>query len=609
MKRPVLRCAPAAGTAALCGAARARARHPAPARPPNPAATSATGRHVRTGTGQPAHRLRAGVGSDADRVVRGLRGRRRGGVARGPDRLRQPRRRHDPAVPRPPPGRGRGRSHRLAARQSRRSRIRALRVGVVRRAQIYDQSLVDALRHRRRGTRAAPAMSEPYIDCIDDYDQYYAGTDITPDDDAEHQAAHRPRRRSFTAQCVDKNADDHPVRRAPTTRPATWTPSVERSARTRSATSGFSYGSELGATWATLFPDTVRAAVLDGASDPDADLLQRGLQQIAGFEGTLDDLPRRSAAPTRACTFHNDGDAEGAFDRADAQARRQADPERRRSARHHARRGAAGRRRGDVQRRALAAAVRRAGRRPAGRRSRTAGAVRQLLPAASRRHVGQLARGVHSRSSAWTAPIGRRSRRRTLRRRCSRGRAAHGCPGPPGATCARSSRPADPRVEITGAGAGPIVVCGATRRRGDAARQHAQHGRRPRRRAARRHRRRRQHTCYGRPVRRPRSSTTTSSTSRRRPRRRCCPASPTDRADRGRPSLDTSLRRSHRCPDPRPVRRDRARGRGARTQAAARPRSWSAAAIRRVPDRPRVGRAARAARSATRSGSRPTSPG
>ena len=32
---------------------------------------------------------------------------------------------------------------------------------------------------------------------------------------------------------------------------------------------GFSYGSELGATWATLFPETVRAAVLDGAVDPD----------------------------------------------------------------------------------------------------------------------------------------------------------------------------------------------------------------------------------------------------------------------------------------------------------------------------------------------------
>ena len=31
---------------------------------------------------------------------------------------------------------------------------------------------------------------------------------------------------------------------------------------------GFSYGSELGATWATRFPETVRAAVLDGAANP-----------------------------------------------------------------------------------------------------------------------------------------------------------------------------------------------------------------------------------------------------------------------------------------------------------------------------------------------------
>ena len=36
----------------------------------------------------------------------------------------------------------------------------------------------------------------------------------------------------------------------------------------------------------------------------------------------------------------------------------------------------------------------------------------------------------------------------------------------------------DPRVEITGAGAGPIVVCGATGDAGHPAGEHAQHGRR-----------------------------------------------------------------------------------------------------------------------------------
>ena len=38
----------------------------------------------------------------------------------------------------------------------------------------------------------------------------------------------------------------------------------------------------------------------------------------------------------------------------------------------------------------------------------------------------------------------------------------------------------DPRVEITGAGAGPIVVCGHDRRSGDAAGEHPRHGRRSR---------------------------------------------------------------------------------------------------------------------------------
>ena len=77
---------------------------------------------------------------------------------------------------------------------------------------------------------------------------------------------------------------------------------------------GFSYGSELGATWATMFPYTVRAAVLDGASDPNADALQFDLQQAKGFEDALTSyLADCSADPD--CAFHHDGDAEGAFDR------------------------------------------------------------------------------------------------------------------------------------------------------------------------------------------------------------------------------------------------------------------------------------------------------
>jgi len=65
--------------------------------------------------------------------------------------------------------------------------------------------------------------------------------------------------------------------------------------------------------WATMFPTTVRAAVFDGAPDPNADALQGALQQTESFEETLTKyLAQCSADP--GCAFNNDGDAEGAFD-------------------------------------------------------------------------------------------------------------------------------------------------------------------------------------------------------------------------------------------------------------------------------------------------------
>ncbi|HEY5875319.1 MAG TPA: alpha/beta hydrolase, partial [Ilumatobacteraceae bacterium] len=76
---------------------------------------------------------------------------------------------------------------------------------------------------------------------------------------------------------------------------------------------GFSYGSELGATWATLFPDTVRAAVLDGASDPTAPDYENSVKQAAGFEASLDTFLAECADDTD-CAFHNGGDPASALD-------------------------------------------------------------------------------------------------------------------------------------------------------------------------------------------------------------------------------------------------------------------------------------------------------
>jgi pimeloyl-ACP methyl ester carboxylesterase len=52
---------------------------------------------------------------------------------------------------------------------------------------------------------------------------------------------------------------------------------------------GFSYGTELGATYAERYPDRVRAMVLDGAIDPSLDPIATRIRQAAGFQRAFDD--------------------------------------------------------------------------------------------------------------------------------------------------------------------------------------------------------------------------------------------------------------------------------------------------------------------------------
>ena len=51
---------------------------------------------------------------------------------------------------------------------------------------------------------------------------------------------------------------------------------------------GYSYGTTLGSTYAELFPDKVRALVLDAAVDPDSDPVADAEGQAAGFEGAFE---------------------------------------------------------------------------------------------------------------------------------------------------------------------------------------------------------------------------------------------------------------------------------------------------------------------------------
>ncbi len=77
---------------------------------------------------------------------------------------------------------------------------------------------------------------------------------------------------------------------------------------------GYSYGTFLGATYAGLFPDHIRALVLDAAVDPALDLVGRLRGQAASFEGALDRF-LASCAANPSCDFYESGASGRAFDR------------------------------------------------------------------------------------------------------------------------------------------------------------------------------------------------------------------------------------------------------------------------------------------------------
>jgi pimeloyl-ACP methyl ester carboxylesterase len=61
---------------------------------------------------------------------------------------------------------------------------------------------------------------------------------------------------------------------------------------------GYSYGTELGATYAERYPDRVRAMVLDGAVDPGSDPIGENIRQLAGFQTAFNDYAADCARST-----------------------------------------------------------------------------------------------------------------------------------------------------------------------------------------------------------------------------------------------------------------------------------------------------------------------
>jgi pimeloyl-ACP methyl ester carboxylesterase len=173
----------------------------------------------------------------------------------------------------------------------------------------FSQDLIDRfdiIAWDPRGT----GESTPAVNCVDTFDEYF-GLDSPPETPDEKQAL-IDASQAFNDKCAENSGTILPFI---STKASAQDINSLRLALGEEKVSffGFSYGSELGTTWATMFPETVRAIVVDGAVDPTASSIQEGMAQAKGFEGQLATFLKQCSERT-TCEFHNNGDAEAAFD-------------------------------------------------------------------------------------------------------------------------------------------------------------------------------------------------------------------------------------------------------------------------------------------------------
>jgi pimeloyl-ACP methyl ester carboxylesterase len=76
---------------------------------------------------------------------------------------------------------------------------------------------------------------------------------------------------------------------------------------------GYSYGTYLGAVYAELFPEKIRAMVLDAATDPSISAQQDIINQVVGFERSFDAFLAQCAADP-SCAFYSGGNPGAAYD-------------------------------------------------------------------------------------------------------------------------------------------------------------------------------------------------------------------------------------------------------------------------------------------------------
>jgi pimeloyl-ACP methyl ester carboxylesterase len=148
------------------------------------------------------------------------------------------------------------------------------------------------------------------VDCVDDPEPL-VGLDPSPET-AEEAAHIEEQIREYADGCMQRSGDLLPhLSTLSTARDM----DLLREALGEDQISylGVSYGTALGSVYATVFPDRVRAAVLDGAFDLSAPYAEWWVQRAAAEDQVLTTALEDCAA-NEFCPFYGDGDPMAAFD-------------------------------------------------------------------------------------------------------------------------------------------------------------------------------------------------------------------------------------------------------------------------------------------------------
>lgn len=130
--------------------------------------------------------------------------------------------------------------------------------------------------------------SEPRVRCLDDAEWDAERLEPVPGSTPQDVAREETENRDLATKCTERSGADLLANVG--TRDVVKDMDVMRSALGDEKLTylGYSYGTRIGTAYAEAFPGSVRALVLDGAIDPQADPVTEAIGQIKGFEEAFD---------------------------------------------------------------------------------------------------------------------------------------------------------------------------------------------------------------------------------------------------------------------------------------------------------------------------------